>query len=274
MPREQLAETRRARNEALVDVMLLAAAADGVMQNSEIRSVIARVLERPEFTGTGPDELASLVERSVQRLSSASALEEVLASLRTRLPDHRTRMLAFGLATAVALADKGARRDELGLLKTLQAALGVSETEVADIFECVQQGHPLAEVVGEPVERLLAETMVLVSTCDGAVHEKEVRVMLESMAGDPVFRGLSLELAERALEDAVANLSLHGLAKRLTVLAHGLSTRGQRLKAFELAARVAKSNRPPRPEEQRMLDLLQATFGLADDEVDRIKKVS
>lgn len=272
MPRDVIVKARLQRNEALVDAMLLAASADGVVQPAEIRAVIARVLERPEFIGTGPEELAALVDQSARRLSSAKEWEDVMASLRERLPDHRARMLAFGLATAVALAENGPHQDELGLLKSLQASLGMSESEVADIFECVGQGRPLAEVVGEPLERLLAETMVLVSTSDGAVHEKEVRVMLESMAGDPVFRGLSLEVAERALEDAVRNLATYGLARRLTVLAHGISTHAHRVKAFALASRVARSAGAPRPQQQRVLELLQATFGLADDEVARLEK--
>lgn len=274
MPREHLSKSREQRNEALVDAMLLAAAADGVVQNAEIRALIARVLERPEFRGTGPDQLAALVDRSVQRLTSAQALEDVTGSLRERLPDRRSRILAFALATAVALADKKAHQTELKLLKAVQAALGISEAEVAEVFECVEQGRPLSEVVGEPFEQLLADTMVLVSTADGAVHEREVRVMLESMAGDPVFHGLSLDVAQRALEEAVACLARQGLPQRLAVLANGLASHGQRLKAFELAVRVARSRERSRPEAERMLDLLQATFGLADDEVERIKKES
>jgi tellurite resistance protein len=242
------------------------------MQPAEIRTVIAKVLERPEFEGTGPEELAKLVESSAQRLSSTGELSTVMSSLRVRLPDHRTRLLAFGLATAVALADRKAVKEELGLLKSLQAALGISEDEVASVFECVELGHPLAEAVGEPLERLLAETMVLVATADGVVHQKELKAMLEEMAGDPIFKGVSLEHAELALSDAVSTLALQGLPQRLAVLAHGLTTRGQRVKAFELALKVAMSHGTVRPQEQHVLDLVQATFGLADDEIAAMKK--
>ena len=51
-------------------------------------------------------------------------------------------------------------------------------------------------------------------------------------------------------------------------LARGLTTHKQRLKAFSLAARVVDaSGHEPSKRTSRMLDLLQATFGLADDEV-------
>jgi hypothetical protein len=70
----------------------------------------------------------------------------------------------------------------------------------------------------------------------------------------------------------VSTLALQGLPQRLAVLAHGLTTRGQRVKAFELALKVAMSHGTVRPQEQHVLDLLQATFGLADDEIAAMKK--
>jgi tellurite resistance protein len=267
MPRNQLMQTRRERNAALVDVMMLAGSADGQFTPVELRELLARIVERPEFDGTSPEELSTLVESSAARLSGAKKLSDVLTSLRTRLPDHPNRLLAFGLACAVVLADRRASREELGLLKTFQAGLGISEEEVTNLFEAVQAGRPLAEVLGEPVEHLYAETMVLVSAADGEVKEHELIAMLESMAGDPVFRGLSLESAEQHLHEAVQNVATGGITRRLTVLAHGLTTRPQRMKAFQLGVKVAYANGRPSPSELRVLHLLQATFGLADDEV-------
>lgn len=271
MSRDVHAKAHSARNEALVEAMLLAASADGELRPVELEMLIARVVERPEFDGTSATELKALVETAAQRLASAKTLEAVLASLRERLPAHRDRMLAFGLACAVALADHAAKPEELGLLKTFQAALGISEDEVSKVFETVQSGGSLSEVVGEPIDRLYAEAMVLVSTADGLVHEKELLSMFESMAGDPVFRDVSLTSAEVYLKEAVASLSAQGASSRLAVLARGLTTRPQRLKAYELALRIANADGQPSAGEQRMLGLLQATFGLADDEVARIE---
>ena len=56
-------------------------------------------------------------------------------------------------------------------------------------------------------------------------------------------------------------------------LGEGLSTHTQRLRAFGLAARMAKaSGAEAKPAEAKVLELLQVTFGLADDEVARIQK--
>jgi tellurite resistance protein len=270
MPRDAIEQARRDRNAALIDAMILAASADGQLRPVEVQTVIQRVIERPEFEGVQAAELAGLVEASARRLSAARALEDILQGLRSRLPDHRNRLLAFGLATSVVLADRQALQDELGLLKAMQAALGISEEEVSRVFETVESGASLAEALGEPLERLYAETMVLVSAADGEVQPAELRRMLEELAGDPVFKDVSLESADHYLRDAAQNLALEGLPQRLTVLARGLTTKSQRTRAFRLAVRVAYADGPPSKDALRALELLQATFGLADDEVARI----
>ena len=212
-----------------------------------------------------------MLELSAKRLSAARSLDEVLSQLKQRLPDHRNRLLAFGLATSVALADRKATRAELGLLKSFQAALQVTETEVSRLFEAVEAGQPLGEALGEPLEQLYAETMVLVSAADGQVTHAELDSMLENLAGDPLFKDVSLEQAQKYLRDAVLNLSHEGMPQRLTALAHGLSSHAQRVRAFKLAHAVAwASGEAPSKAELGVLDLLQATFGLSDAEVSRL----
>ncbi len=250
--------------------MVLAASADGKIGPTELKQVLTRIIERPEFEGIEAQELSSMVEASARRLANARSLKDILHGLKLRLPNHRNRLLAFGLATAVALADRKATREELGLLKSFQQALGVTEEEVTRVFDNVQSGASLAELLGEPREQLFAETMVLVSAADGQVKQEELNTMLENLAGDPVFKEVTSDAAQQYLRDAVVNLSAEGLPQRLTALAHGLSTHGQRSKAFKLAVRVAYASGKPSPAELRVLDLLQATFGLADDEVARI----
>jgi tellurite resistance protein len=269
MPREQLAIIRD-RNAALVEVMLLAAMADGPPSDVGMQALVRRVLERPEFDRTHSEDLMQLVEKSVKTLASAASLETILGSLRNRLPTHPQRMLAFGLAAAVALADHRATRAELGLLKTFQAALGISEDEVARIIEVLEQGGSLDEALGDPLERLYAEVMVLVSAADGKLEESEARAMVESFASDPLFQDVSAESAQAFISEAVGALARQGLSERLRALAQGISTRAQRMRAFRLALKVAQSKGMPSAAERRVLDMLQATFGLADDEVERL----
>lgn len=272
MPREQALKARKERNTALVEMMLLAAVADGGISDLEMQTLLRRVIERPEFEGTSSDELNALVESSAKSLASAKDLSAILASLRERLPDHKNRMLAFGLAAAVAFANKRATRAELGLLKTFQAALGISEDEVAQLIDVVEKGGSLAEALGEPLERLFAEVMVLVSAADGRMKEAETRALVESFAADPLFHDVSPERAQAFVSEAVAALATEGLPRRLTVMAHGLSTHAQRIKAFGLAMKIANASGKASVSELKILDLLQATFGLADDEVEKIRR--
>jgi uncharacterized tellurite resistance protein B-like protein len=273
MPKEQAVNARKDRNAALVEVMLLSAMADGRVSQLEMQTLLRRVIERPEFEGTKPEELNALVEASAQRLSKAHDLEEILASLRARLPDHKNRMLAFGLAASIAFSDHKATRTELGLLKTFQAALGISEDEVAQIVDVIEGGGSLAEALGEPLERLFAEVMVLVSAADGHLKEAEARALVESFASDPLFHNVSPERAQAFVSEAVSALVAEGLPMRLQVLARGLATHAQRLKAYRLATKIAHAGgQEPSPGELRILHMLQATFGLADDEVARLDR--
>lgn len=268
MPREMAANARRERNAALMDAMILGATADGHVSRLEKDALLRRVGERPEFEGTKIEELKDLIESSVFRLSKTVKLEDVVTSLRARLPDHKNRLLAFGLATAVALADQRATKEEMGLLKTLQKGLGISEEEVARIIEVVEDGSSLAEALGEPAERLYAEVMVLASVADGVLETPEADAIVELLAGDPIFAHVNASEARRIVRDSLLHLSEQGLPARLAVLARGLTTHKQRMKAFTLAARVVDaSGHEPSKQTSKMLDLLQATFGLADDEV-------
>ena len=268
MPHEMPATARRERNAALMDAMILGATADGHVSKLEKDALLRRVGERPEFEGTKIEELKDLIESSVFRLSKTLNLDDMVASLRARLPDHKNRLLAFGLATAVALADQRATKQEMGLLKTLQAGLGISEEEVTRIVEVVEDGSSLSEALGEPAERLFAEVMVLASVADGMLEASEADAIVELLAGDPVFAQLNASDARRIVRDALVHLKEQGLPARLAVLARGLTSHKQRIKAFTLAARVVdSSDHEPSRQTSKMLDLLQATFGLADDEV-------
>ncbi|HMK73689.1 MAG TPA: TerB family tellurite resistance protein, partial [Myxococcaceae bacterium] len=190
------------------------------------------------------------------------------------LPTHQNRLLAFGLAASIAFADQRATRAELGLLKTFQAALGISEDEVARIIEVLERGGSLDEALGDPLERLYAEVMVLVSAADGKLAEEEARAMVESFASDPLFHDVSADRAQAFVSEAVRALAKHGLSDRMRALAQGISTHAQRLRAFGLALKVAHSDGAPSAAVRRVLDLLQATFGLADDEVERLRLAS
>lgn len=272
MPRELARQARRERNAALVESMVLAACADGTVSAPEIDAILKRVRERPEFDGVALEEVRVLVSEATERLSQAGRMEDVLSALRTRLKSHHNRLLSFGLAASVALADRRASRTELGLLKTFQRGLGVSEVEVEKVITAVESGEPLTEALGEEPERLYAEVMVLVSASDGKVTREEADTMLETFAGDPTFETVLPDRAKAYVRESLEALKLEGMGPRLVAMAEGLSSHRQRLRAFQLATRIARASGEAKASQAKVLELLQVTFGLADDEVARIQK--
>ena len=84
MPRDSLSQVRKDRNAALLDAMVLAASADGKIAATELKQVLTRIIERPEFEGVQAQELSSMVELSAKRLSHARTLEEIIHGLKDR----------------------------------------------------------------------------------------------------------------------------------------------------------------------------------------------
>src|SRR5262249_5181576 len=138
-----------------------------------------------------------------------------------------------------------ASRGALGVKKKIQAGLGISEKKKAQIIDVVEQGGSLAEALGEPLERLYEEVMVLVSAADGRVKEAESRALVQNLAPDRQFHSVTAERAQTFVTEAVAALASEGIPERLAVLARGLTTHPQRLKAFELALKIAHSSGKP-----------------------------
>ena len=94
---------------------------------------------------------------------------------------------------------------------------------------------------------------------------------------DTIFRRAKSAAANRGIPlrefvtEAVRALASHGPSARLRALAQGIATHAQRRRAFRLALKVAHSKGKPSAAVARVLNLLQATFGLADDEVQTLR---
>lgn len=117
--------------EALVELMFLAAFADGEFSQEEkvhfARSVESLTDRRiPQST---MDELIHTVVTQLQQEGRAARL----ASLKERLPSPQARKVAFSLAAQVVVADGVVRTSERELLLDVAAALEIEQTEAADV---------------------------------------------------------------------------------------------------------------------------------------------
>ena len=117
--------------EALIELMFLAAFADGEFSQEEkvhfARSVESLTDRRiPQST---MDELIHTVVTQLQQEGRAARL----ASLKERLPSPQARKVAFSLAAQVVVADGIVRTSERELLLDVAAALEIEQTEAADV---------------------------------------------------------------------------------------------------------------------------------------------
>jgi uncharacterized tellurite resistance protein B-like protein len=143
MPHRHIQFSDHSKQAALFETMLLVAGADGRITRNEIDEIYRRVFERPEFKGIGAQDLKDALNRAADQLQRGNGLDQVLDSLAKRLPDLPSRRLAFGLAAAVATADRKALPRELEFLKALQGIFGIAEEEVVQLFDAAERRMPL-----------------------------------------------------------------------------------------------------------------------------------
>src|SRR5262249_58282816 len=115
---------------------------------------------------------------------------------------------------------------------------------------------------GEPVGRPYGGVMGLGTAADGKVKPAESRALIESLASDPLFQEIDSSRAQSYLSASVQALADQGLPERLRVLAHGLTTHAQRVRAFGLAVRIAQSSGKPSAAELPGMDMPPATSRL------------
>lgn len=117
--------------EALIEMMFLAAAADGELGPEEHRQFVesAENLTSRQITG---DKLEALLARAKKDLE-ASGRDARLAAVKERLPDLGARKLALSLAIQITAADGVVRTSERELIMDTAAALDIDGDSAADL---------------------------------------------------------------------------------------------------------------------------------------------
>lgn len=120
-----------AKLEALVEMMFLAASADGEFSEVERRHFLNSV-ESLTDGRLSLQALEELVERAKKDLDG-SGLERRLSSLKERLPDAGARRVALSLAIQVTAADGIIRTSERELILQIADALELDRNLAADL---------------------------------------------------------------------------------------------------------------------------------------------
>ncbi len=127
--------------EAYLDVLLMAAAADGVLEDEELATIIAFVVTRPEFEGLDDDQLRNYIQSNLRHYS-AGGIEPRLETLRDDLPLPEQRENAYGLATAMAISDGEVADLERDFLKALQQALALDDARAEIVRDQLLSSRP------------------------------------------------------------------------------------------------------------------------------------
>ncbi len=131
-PRSQAAEgLDLSKLEALVEIMVLAASADGDFQQEE-RERLERAMATLSPDRMSGDHLHALLGRIEARIAS-DGREARLAWVRTTLGDPAGRKLALELAINVMAADGLLRTSERELILEAAEALEIDRDEAADM---------------------------------------------------------------------------------------------------------------------------------------------
>jgi uncharacterized tellurite resistance protein B-like protein len=117
--------------EALIEIMYLAATADGELGAVEQKRFTESAERLTSRVVAGP-ELAALLTRAQADLD-ASDRDARLAAVKARLPDMEARKLALALAIQITAADGIVRTSERELILHTAAALDIDGDTAADM---------------------------------------------------------------------------------------------------------------------------------------------
>jgi uncharacterized tellurite resistance protein B-like protein len=118
--------------DAMVEVMLLAACADGTIDYAEV-AVLKRSLRAVDEHWLSHVDLDERIE-SAKRRVEAETREARLAKLRTMLPWPEQRLLALQLATRIVTSDGVVQEKERELILEAADALGVRSELAAKVM--------------------------------------------------------------------------------------------------------------------------------------------
>jgi tellurite resistance protein len=117
--------------EALIEIMYLAATADGELGAAEQKRFTESAERLTSRVVAGP-ELQALLTRAKADLD-ASDRDTRLAAVKARLPDMEARKLALALAIQITAADGIVRTSERELILHTAAALDIDGNTAADM---------------------------------------------------------------------------------------------------------------------------------------------
>lgn len=110
------------RHEALIHGMVMMAAADSVMTQTEMDMIGRIVTYLPIFQDFDTARLPAIAEACLAKLDDEDGLDTIVAEIKESLPPSLLET-AYALAVEVAAADLEASEEELNLLQIIRQGL-------------------------------------------------------------------------------------------------------------------------------------------------------
>ncbi|MBT5433475.1 MAG: tellurite resistance TerB family protein [Alphaproteobacteria bacterium] len=109
---------------ALIYTMVVVSAADGSMDDDELRAIGDIVRHLPAFTGFDENELPRIAEACAALLADEDGFETVITIISENLPD-KLRETAYAIACDIAAANLEVDEDEMTILQQIRWRLSI-----------------------------------------------------------------------------------------------------------------------------------------------------
>jgi tellurite resistance protein len=115
---------------ALIYVMVVVAASDGVMSEKELRTIGDLAKSLPSFRDFDHSRLVATAQDCGAILQEPEGLDAVMGLVKAALPEH-LRETAYWLALEVALSDSRVMLEEIRVIEAMRHALGLDKLVAA-----------------------------------------------------------------------------------------------------------------------------------------------
>ena len=117
------------RSEAMIELMMLMAAADGEIQNVEVTRMALTVASRPEFKEMSEEDISEAFDNALRRVQTHGPVDR-LAELRMSLTTSEERLQALRFAFSILVADGIATVGEAQYLEDIRVAFDLDEDSI------------------------------------------------------------------------------------------------------------------------------------------------
>ena len=131
------------RHAALVYVMVVVAASDGVISDKELKTIGDLSKNLPAFRDFDHGRLLSTAQDCGAILQEPEGLDAILGLVKAALPEH-LRETAYWLSLEVALSDSRVMLEEIRVIEAIRRALGIDRLISAALERAARARYQVA----------------------------------------------------------------------------------------------------------------------------------